>query len=154
MIIGFFLVETGFVEKIRNLTPLQHYNKRKKIDNFKILNETKKIASEKEHLSKEEIKEYSILFIMLNYPELISPRIAIFKDIVFSSKSLNSLKSELLDLILSNNFNENNLKSLQNKYPNLIKELLKRNYSKNDIEKIFGGNLLRVWKEVIKNSQI
>ena len=39
-------------------------------------------------------------------------------------------------------------------YPNLIKELLKRNYSKNDIEKIFGGNLLRVWKEVIKNSQI
>ena len=26
-----------YLEKIRNLTPLQHYNKRKKIDNFKIL---------------------------------------------------------------------------------------------------------------------
>ena len=39
-------------------------NKRKKIDNFKILNETKKIAFEKEHLTKEEIKEYSVLFII------------------------------------------------------------------------------------------
>ena len=76
-----------YLEKIRNLTPLQDYSKRKKINNFKILNETKKIAFEKEHLSKEEIKEYSILFIMINYPELISPRTEIFKDISFSSKN-------------------------------------------------------------------
>ena len=75
---------------------MQHYNKRKKIDNFKILNETKKIASEKEHLSKEEIKEYSILFIMLNYPELISPRIEIFKDILFSSKKFKFFEIRLI----------------------------------------------------------
>ena len=43
---------------------------------------------------------------MINYPELISPRTEIFKDISFSSKSLNALKSELIDLIVSNNFNE------------------------------------------------
>jgi membrane dipeptidase len=34
------------------------------------------------------------------------------------------------------------------KYPNIIYELLKRNYSKEEIEKICSGNLLRVWKEV------
>ncbi len=33
-------------------------------------------------------------------------------------------------------------------YPNLIIELLKRDYSEEDIEKICSGNLLRVWKEV------
>jgi membrane dipeptidase len=33
-------------------------------------------------------------------------------------------------------------------YPNLIAELLKRDYSEQDIEKICSGNLLRVWKEV------
>ena len=33
-------------------------------------------------------------------------------------------------------------------YPNLIFELLKRDYSEEDIEKICSGNLLRVWKEV------
>ncbi|WP_444943275.1 dipeptidase [Microbulbifer sp. ZKSA006] len=31
-------------------------------------------------------------------------------------------------------------------YPNLVEGLLKRGYSKQDIEKILGGNLLRVWQ--------
>jgi len=33
-------------------------------------------------------------------------------------------------------------------YPNLIKELLNRDYKKEDIRKILSGNLLRVWKQV------
>lgn len=33
-------------------------------------------------------------------------------------------------------------------YPNIIYELLRRGYSEADIEKICGGNLLRVWSEV------
>lgn len=39
------------------------------------------------------------------------------------------------------------------KYPNLIYELLKRGYSENDIRKIFGENLLRVWKKVEEVSE-
>ncbi len=35
-------------------------------------------------------------------------------------------------------------------YPNLIDELLRRNYSEEDIAKILGGNALRVWQEVEK----
>ncbi len=34
------------------------------------------------------------------------------------------------------------------KYPNLVYELLIRGYSDEEIEKILGGNLLRVWKQV------
>jgi membrane dipeptidase len=34
------------------------------------------------------------------------------------------------------------------KYPNLVYELLMRGYSDKEIEKILGGNLLRVWKQV------
>lgn len=33
-------------------------------------------------------------------------------------------------------------------YPNLIRELLVKGYSEEDVRKIFGGNLLRVWREV------
>ncbi|MGH8193398.1 MAG: dipeptidase [Woeseiaceae bacterium] len=33
-------------------------------------------------------------------------------------------------------------------YPNLVEGLLKRGYGEEDIEKILGGNLLRVWREV------
>jgi membrane dipeptidase len=35
-------------------------------------------------------------------------------------------------------------------YPNLILELLKRDYSREDIAKICSGNFLRVWREVEK----
>ena len=139
-----------YLEKIGNLTPLQQFNNRKKIDNFKILNETKKIASEKEHLSKEEIKEYSILFIMLNYPELISPRTEIFKDISFSSKSLNSLKSELLEIIVSNSLNESSFKSLENKYPNLIKDISQNSFIKNIFLKKDSNQQIELLNEILK----
>ena len=33
-------------------------------------------------------------------------------------------------------------------FPNVIELLLERGYSEQDIEKICGGNLLRVWSEV------
>ncbi|TXS88926.1 membrane dipeptidase [Parahaliea maris] len=33
-------------------------------------------------------------------------------------------------------------------YPNLVAELLRRRYSDSDIEKLLGGNLMRVWREV------
>lgn len=33
-------------------------------------------------------------------------------------------------------------------YPNLVEGLLARGYSESDIEKILGGNLMRVWREV------
>lgn len=39
------------------------------------------------------------------------------------------------------------------KYPNLVYELLLRGYSDSDIEKILGGNLLRVWKQVEEVSE-
>ena len=39
------------------------------------------------------------------------------------------------------------------KYPNLVYELLVRGYSDKDIEKILGGNLLRVWKRVEEVSE-
>ena len=33
-------------------------------------------------------------------------------------------------------------------YPVLIKGLVERGYTKKDIEKVLGGNLIRVWQEV------
>lgn len=37
-------------------------------------------------------------------------------------------------------------------YPNLVAELLRRDYSESDIEKILGSNIMRVWKEVEKTA--
>ena len=40
------------------------------------------------------------------------------------------------------------------KYPNLVYELLVRGYSDEEIEKVLGGNLLRVWKQVEEVSNL
>jgi membrane dipeptidase len=38
------------------------------------------------------------------------------------------------------------------KYPNLIRELLKRGYSEADVEKICSGNIMRVMSEVAERA--
>jgi len=63
---------------------LQKNNKFQKRKNVhKVLNETKKILIARDHLTKEEIKEYSILYVMYNYPEIISPRLEILKILFY-----------------------------------------------------------------------
>ena len=130
-----------YLEKIRNLTPLQKNNIRNnKSKSYRILNETKRISVAKEHLSKEEIKEYSILYIMFNYPGIISPRIEIFRDIQFSSESLNQLKSELIKLIFEEKFNDANKSEIKKKYLNLVNDInqnvvIKNIFLKKDQEK-------------------
>ena len=130
-----------YLEKIRNLTPLQKNNIRNnKSKSYRILNETKRISVAKEHLSKEEIKEYSILYIMFNYPGIISPRIEIFRDIQFSSESLNQLKSELIKLIFEEKFNDVNKSEIKKKYLNLVNDInqnvvIKNIFLKKDQEK-------------------
>ena len=129
-----------YLEKIRNLTPLQKNYRGKKINTYRVLNETKKISVAKEHLTKEEIKEYSILYIIYNYPEIISPRIEIFHDIKFSSDSLNELKLELLNFISKNKFDEKKKSELKIKYLSLIQDInqnvvIKNIYLKKDKDK-------------------
>ena len=87
---------------------------------------------------------------MINYPKLISPRTEIFKDISFSSKSLNALKSELIDLISTNNFNEDNLKNLQDKYPNLIKDISQNTFIKNIFLKKDNNQQIELLNEILK----
>ena len=139
-----------YLEKIRNLTPLQRFNNRKKVENYKILNETMKIAVAREHLTKEEIKEYSILYIMYNYPKIVSPRIEIFTDIQFSSSNLNALKTELLNFISSGNFERNDMKNLDKNYLNLINDINQNSVIKNIFMKKDDNQQVDLLNEILK----
>ena len=130
----------NYLEKIKNLTPLQINGRREIRNNYRILNETKKISVAKEHLSKEEIKEYSILYIMFNYPDIISPRLEIFNEIHFSSDRLNKLKNDLIFLISENKLSQKKLSELKEKNLNLINDInqnvvIKNIFLKKDDEK-------------------
>ena len=139
-----------YLEKIRKLTPLQRFNNRKKVENYKILNETMKIEVAREHLTKEEIKEYSILYIMYNYPKIVSPRIEIFTDIQFSSSNLNALKTELLNVISSGNFERNDMKNLDKNYLNLINDINQNSVIKNIFMKKDDNQQVELLNEILK----
>ena len=130
----------NYLEKIRNLTPIQKNSRKTKNIYYRALNETKKISVAKDHLTKEEIKEYSILFIMYNYPKIVYPRTEILSDIKFSSEKLNNLKSDLINIISEDKQQEENLAILKKRHLNLIEDinqnvLIKNIFSKNDEEK-------------------
>ena len=139
-----------YLEKIRNLTPLQGTYSRRSYKTYKILNETKKIAVSKEHLTKEGIKEYSILYIILNHPQIISPRIEILDGIEFSTQKLNELKTEALNLILSNKFEKENVEDLNKKYLSLINDINQNSFIKNIFIKKDENQQVELLNEILK----
>ena len=96
-----------FLEKIKKLTPIQtsrqNFNfssfKRKK-DN-KILKETKILHQKKKDLSKIQITEFSILFIILNYFELASRKIEDLSEMKFLTEKNESLKNLIISSLSS-----------------------------------------------------
>ena len=142
-----------YLEKIKNLTPLQQKNKnfgfkRKNIE--RILSETKKISVAKDHLTKEEIKEYSVLYVMYNYPEIIAPRLEILNGITFSSKSLNEIKSQILTLISKNEFDKKNIIDLNKKFFDLIEDINQNSVIKNIFLKKNQNEQIELFNEILK----
>ena len=95
-----YIIE-DFLNKIKNLTPLQNnysknFNNRFNKDNFRILNETKKIHQHNKEFTKENIKEFSILYIMLNHIDSTQKYIKEISEITFSLKKGEQLKKTIL----------------------------------------------------------
>jgi hypothetical protein len=120
-----------------------------------MLNETKKLFKQKNHFTKEQIKEYSILFIMLNHTNMPIENINQLSDIKFSNNEFDDLKNEILE-VFSTVSNSMQLKEkVSKKYKSLINEIeTNSNISnffskKNNDEKIeMLGELLNELKEL------
>ena len=118
-----------FLEKIKNLTPIQsnkqpfqRFQKYSKID-YKILNETKTLHEKKNHFSKIQIKEFSVLFIMLSYLEVASKKIEELSELVFLSDKNESLKKLIIALIIDGNNKASIQTNISKDYKKLIEEI-------------------------------
>ncbi len=95
----------NFLEKINSLTPIQtsrnnytHLLFKKKKD-FKILKETKILHQKRKNLSKIQIIEFSILFVILNFYKIACEKINELKNLQFLSEKNESLKNILISLL-------------------------------------------------------
>ena len=130
-----------FLEKIKNLTPIQSSKKTftpfikygKK--DFKVLNKTKQLYNEKNHYSKEEVKEQSALFIALNHPSSIKDKINFLDEINFTNEKNNEFKNELINIIKNDSINAIKDLNTDQKFRSIINELNKNINFKNILNK-------------------
>ena len=118
-----------FLEKIKKLTPIQtssrdynYYGFKKKKD-YRILNETKILHQKKKDLSKIQIIEFSILFIILNHLEIASEKLEDLSKIEFISETNQSLKNDLISLISDGTDKKTIFSKINSSYKNIIKEI-------------------------------
>ena len=119
-----------FLEKIKKLTPIQtykqsyNYNKFNKKKDYQILKETKILHQKRKNLSKTQIIEFSILFIVLNYFEIASKKLEELSEIEFISEKNESLKNTIINALSNNNSkNDSALEKIRKEYQDLSGEI-------------------------------
>ena len=118
-----------FLEKIKNLTPIQSSRSNYKYTNFsrkrnlKILDETKNLHRKRKNLSKIQIIEFSILFIILNYFKIASKRLEELSNLQFISEKNENFKNLILKS-LSQGDNQIEFETkIKNDYEMLLEEI-------------------------------
>ena len=121
-----------FLEKIKNLTPNQNsrqsYNffQFKKNKKIKILKETKILHQKKENLSKIQIIECSILYIIMNYAQIASKKLEQLSSTEFLEEKNENLKTICINHLTDENKKED-IKYLINKENEKILDEVKEN---------------------------
>jgi len=118
-----------FLEKIKNLTPIQtssqnySYFSFKKKKNYQILKETKILHQKRKDLSKIQIIEFSILFIILNYSKIALKKLEELSEISFLAEKNESLKNIIISSLSDQNDTATIGSKIYDEYDKTIKEI-------------------------------
>ena len=118
-----------FLEKIKKLTPIQtfkknyNYTKYNQNKDYQILKETKLLYQKRKDLSKTQILELSILFIILNYFEIASKKIEELSEVHFFSDKNEKLKNSIIDSLTEKSNKDFIQEKLNSEYKDLSEEI-------------------------------
>jgi len=118
-----------FLEKIKKLTPIQSskqnykYSPFKKKKDFQILKETKILHQKRKDLSKIQIIEFSILFIILNYLEIAKKKIEDLSELKFLAEKNESLKNLVLNSLFEGSDKDHIKSKIEIEYDKIINEI-------------------------------
>ena len=141
-----------FLEKLRNLTPNQTFNKNYKYfpfskkNDYKISKETKILHQKNENLSKIQIIEFSILYIILNFFDIASEKLEELSNIDFLDEKNETLKSFIINSLIEGNNKDSINKKVKEGYDHIVNEInenstiqiITKNKSHQDILELFG----------------
>ena len=157
----------NFMKKIDELTPNLKF---KKNNFFKFkqknlpLQQTKELYKKREKFSEKEFKEFSILFLVMNYLDIFRKNIELISEVTFCKKLLNEFKKKLIDYLLLEKFfarKKLNLEDFEEKYKDIINlvnanapvKSIARNKNEEEIIIIF-SEIIREIKKIDLRSKI
>ena len=154
----------NFLRKINELTPnlnlkVKNFNKYKKSTNP--LQKTKDVYRQRNKFEEKELKEYSILFLVINNLDIFRKNIELLSEITFSDKLINEFKQKLLDYLLSEKFFDRkklNFNNFEEKFKKVINQinndapikLIYKNKSENEIILMFNETVNEIKKIELK----
>ena len=97
----------NFIQKINELTPNINYRKSKfsKLKNISTpLQKTKEIYKQRNRFEEKELKEFSLLYLVLNNLDIFRKKIELISEITFSKDIMNELKKKIIDYLISEKF--------------------------------------------------
>ena len=101
----------NFIKKINELTPNLNLRKNKFLKFQKKSNplqQTKDVYNLRKKFTEKELKEFSILFLIINNFETFRKRVELISKLKFSNDLAEEFKQKLLDYLLSNKFEDKN----------------------------------------------
>jgi len=118
-----------FLERIKKLTPIQtsrrdyKYTTYKKKKDYQVLKETKLLYQKRKDLSRIQIIEFSILFIILNYLDIALKKLEDLSELNFLAEKNENLKKEITTYLIEGNDKEAINKKINVSYDKIIKEI-------------------------------
>ena len=146
-----------FLEKIKRLTPIQSsrqdfkYTPYKKKKNYQILKETKLLHQKRKDLSRIQIVEFSILFIILNYLEIASKKIEELSNIRFLSEKNESLKNVIIAYMAEGNDKRAISEKINKSYDKIIQEINENSNIQIIVKNKNEEDILNLLDELIKD---
>ena len=146
-----------FLEKIKKLTPIQSSRRDnkfapyKKKKNYRILKETKLLHQKRKDLSKIQIIEFSILFIILNYLEIASKKLEELSEIEFLSEKNETLKSLIITSLMDEKNKEDISSKIKNDYNKIIEEINENSNIQLIIKNKTDEEILDLLNELVQN---
>jgi len=116
----------NFMRKINELTPNINFRKNNffKLKNkINPLQKTKDVYRQRNKFEEKELKEFSILFLVINNLDIFRKKIELISEITFSNDIMNEFKKRLIDYLLSEKFfnrKKINLEDFEQKFRDII----------------------------------
>ena len=99
----------SFIQRINDFTPNLTLRKNSFLNFAKLsrpLVQTRKINQQRSKFGEEELKEFSLIYLIINNMKIFRKNIELISEVNFSSRLLENLKQEIINYLLSGEFSE------------------------------------------------